>query len=835
MKNVILFIALVCSVHTSYTQVGINTESPEPSAALDINATDKGLLIPRVETSSVASPATGLMVYQPSDNGFYFYNGTEWQKLGTVVQNEIADADGDTKIQVEKTADEDIIRMDIKGAERLSIISDSSGRTRIEWPDNRGNIANGLNALAANTFGKNNIANGLNTLENNTTGGWNIALGTFALRSNVTGFNNLAFGFSSLTSNTTGNGNIAHGTYALSGNSTGAHNIAQGYSALGYNSSGNNNIAQGYYALGNNSTGSDNIALGYRAGFNTFGYKNIMIGAESGFYETGSEKLYIESSNADSTAALIYGEFDNDLLRLNAQVIMRDGWTDADGDTKIQVEETADDDIIRMDIKGQEKLRIISDSVGRTRIEWPNNNNNIANGYQALKSNIIGIDNIANGYQTLVNNRSGNGNIATGIQALTYNTTGNGNIAYGYQSQFSNNSGTRNIALGSVSLYSNVQGSYNIALGFKAGYNALGDDNVFIGRQAGENEIGSDKLYIENTSAGSTDALIYGEFDNDLLQLNANVAIGTTPATGANEPALVVNGKIEVENKYVLPDEAPAVGEVLMAAPNGNLIWIKPNYGVQETVTFSTPGTYTWTCPEDYYHAVFTVKGSSGGGGGGGAQPSGTITNCETINLGSSNGGSGGQWYQMKKNVSIIPGDTYTIVVGERGLSGSIGNDGTDGGTTSVTNSNNLTIVSVTGGGGGTAGSSANSSTGVAPGGIGGAGGSSNSTGFEIINNGDGYNGADCVHETYNLISDYCGPDNYRYKSSLTYFEGAQQNWHEVYSINDTNSNFGGNGGQGFGNQVSCIVAESYSEPATAGANGNHGKVTIQLFYSNEN
>jgi len=66
MKNLIPLILLTLLTQFAIAQVGINTETPDPSAALDVSSTDKGLLIPRVETSSVSSPATGLMVYQPS-------------------------------------------------------------------------------------------------------------------------------------------------------------------------------------------------------------------------------------------------------------------------------------------------------------------------------------------------------------------------------------------------------------------------------------------------------------------------------------------------------------------------------------------------------------------------------------------------------------------------------------------------------------------------------------------------------------------------------------------------------------------------------------------------
>ncbi|NML71775.1 hypothetical protein HHL23_18520 [Chryseobacterium sp. RP-3-3] len=68
MKKLLLPITLLLSV-TMYSQVGIVTPSPDPSAMLDVVASDKGLLIPRVALTSatdqitVPSPAVGLLVY----------------------------------------------------------------------------------------------------------------------------------------------------------------------------------------------------------------------------------------------------------------------------------------------------------------------------------------------------------------------------------------------------------------------------------------------------------------------------------------------------------------------------------------------------------------------------------------------------------------------------------------------------------------------------------------------------------------------------------------------------------------------------------------------------
>ncbi len=64
--------------------IGLGTTTPHASAQLEISATNRGLLIPRVtQANRPANPATGLLIYQTDNTpGFYFYNGTAWQMLG---------------------------------------------------------------------------------------------------------------------------------------------------------------------------------------------------------------------------------------------------------------------------------------------------------------------------------------------------------------------------------------------------------------------------------------------------------------------------------------------------------------------------------------------------------------------------------------------------------------------------------------------------------------------------------------------------------------------------------------------------------------------------------
>ena len=81
----IIFIAFIAVNLTAFAQVGINTNTPEASAALDVTSTEGGILIPRLtetQRDAIASPATGLMIFQTDQTtGFYFYDGAAWAQL----------------------------------------------------------------------------------------------------------------------------------------------------------------------------------------------------------------------------------------------------------------------------------------------------------------------------------------------------------------------------------------------------------------------------------------------------------------------------------------------------------------------------------------------------------------------------------------------------------------------------------------------------------------------------------------------------------------------------------------------------------------------------------
>ena len=109
-KLVIIFLFLIFEAQSSFAQTGIGTTTPNNSAKLDVNATDRGFLPPRVAltATNVFSPivgtsnlAAGLLVYNTATAGstpnnvvpgYYYWNGSIWVQIsnGLIVDSKTA-------------------------------------------------------------------------------------------------------------------------------------------------------------------------------------------------------------------------------------------------------------------------------------------------------------------------------------------------------------------------------------------------------------------------------------------------------------------------------------------------------------------------------------------------------------------------------------------------------------------------------------------------------------------------------------------------------------------------------------------------------------------------
>jgi hypothetical protein len=84
--GIILLFLLTVKV-SAQGNVGIGTNNPNPSAILDLSATDKGLLTPRLTSTqrvAISTPATGLLVYDTDNSNFWYFNGTIWTPINGV-------------------------------------------------------------------------------------------------------------------------------------------------------------------------------------------------------------------------------------------------------------------------------------------------------------------------------------------------------------------------------------------------------------------------------------------------------------------------------------------------------------------------------------------------------------------------------------------------------------------------------------------------------------------------------------------------------------------------------------------------------------------------------
>lgn len=95
MKIYKLFVLFLLVLFTNINaQVGINTETPDPSSVLDIVAknSDRGLLIPRIpllsdtDVTTIVNPTVSLLVFNTTSNanitqGFYYWDGSKWRKF----------------------------------------------------------------------------------------------------------------------------------------------------------------------------------------------------------------------------------------------------------------------------------------------------------------------------------------------------------------------------------------------------------------------------------------------------------------------------------------------------------------------------------------------------------------------------------------------------------------------------------------------------------------------------------------------------------------------------------------------------------------------------------
>ena len=406
--------------------VGIGTATPDASAALDIRATGQGVLLPRLTQAqrlAIASPATGLLVFQTDAPAGFWYFGASggWTFLNPAGDN-LGNHTATQPVNLQGNAlvgtGADIgtaVGLGVRADGGLNIGQNTAGNNFFLGYLN--GHANSYNATAGEGVGNQFL--GYQSGFNNTTGSYNVFSGYRSGYSNTAADDNIFLGALSGYTNTTGVDNIFLGRTCGYNNITGSYNLFAGTFAGYANTTGVRNLFLGYISGSSNTSGADNLFLGVASGQNTTtGYQNIYLGTSSGFSATtGSGNIFLGTNS---------------------------GYTNT----------TANDNIF-----------LGTNSGYATTTGYQNVYLGSGSGY----ANTTGTFNFFGGYRAGYSNSSGNTNTFVGRQAGYNNTTASSNVFFGYQAGVGTTIGGSNVFIGTNSGQTNTTGPANTALGDNAG------------------------------------------------------------------------------------------------------------------------------------------------------------------------------------------------------------------------------------------------------------------------------------------------------------------------------------------------------------------------------
>lgn len=562
-SNCLFLLICIFIVHFVQSQsVGISDVliTPDPSSMLEIRATNKGLLIPRVEListnnpSPVSSPATSLLVFNTATQndvtpGFYYWDGTQWIRLATGSLS-----GGITSLSAGTS-----------GAE-----TGTSGLTFSVNPiTSAGSIALANSGVTAGTYGQT---------------GANVAYFTVDARGRLTSAANrtltpadigAAHATHSHATLTPGTG-ISGSAYDGSTPQTWNINFGAVSGLANANSNGiSNQVARADHQHKRDvRVAMNGTDVGIRNRLNFISGTNITLNITD---DAANDEIdiIINSTGGASNAWLITGNNGlidathflgtTDNVPLNFRVNnIRSGRIHPDtthGATffgfraGLNTASTA------------HRNTFIGCQAGASNTSGEYNT---AVGYYAMRLNTTGYWNTAVGQQALRNNSSGHRNTALGMEALIYNTTGSYNTSVGTFSLYSNYTGNNNTAVGYYALYGTTA-SHNTAVGFEAGqYITTGTNNVAIGYQAG----------VPNGSGNLSNTIAIGSG----VQCTASnqIRIGNTSISTVFIPGINGTTTSNAPNVYI----DPITGQLMRStsAGGGNFWSLTGNSG-------TTPGT----------------------------------------------------------------------------------------------------------------------------------------------------------------------------------------------------------------------------------------------------
>ncbi|QNJ99046.1 hypothetical protein [Constantimarinum furrinae] len=304
-------------------QVGINTTTPNASSILDISASDKGLLIPRIaliglnDTTTILNPVESLLVYNTTSNseitpGFYFWNGSQWTEFSSN-----ASGGGSSDPHKWTLQGNELTANDFIGSTNWSALTFKVNNQKIASFHPNGGLLLGLGA-ASNV--NNAIAIGTNA---SATTNESIALGYSTIAS---GYRSTAIGYNAQA--TTNNYSLALGANAVA---SGLNSAVFGNSST---ASGQNATAVGY---GANATNANTIILGNSiSDITNWNATKVGIGTN-----TPSEKLEVKGNvKIDGILKITDGTQGNGKV-LTSDANGNASWQEVSGEQKIFAEMNA--------------------------------------------------------------------------------------------------------------------------------------------------------------------------------------------------------------------------------------------------------------------------------------------------------------------------------------------------------------------------------------------------------------------------------------------------------------------------------------------------------------
>jgi hypothetical protein len=234
-KSFLLLLVMIFYSAFSWGQVGIGTSSPSTAAKLDISATDKGLLPPRIALTGASNSApitgqleAGLLIYNTATisdvtPGYYYWSGSAWKRL-------ISPSEDSYPISVSNGG---------TGSTSLTanrvLLGNGTSALQTVAPGTSGNVLTSNGTTWASTapvtpssFSSDITVNGIKVGRGTGNVGGNTVLGGSALFSNTTGYYNTSIGYAAGYANTTGKENTSMGVSAGQSLTTGDNNTFVG-------------------------------------------------------------------------------------------------------------------------------------------------------------------------------------------------------------------------------------------------------------------------------------------------------------------------------------------------------------------------------------------------------------------------------------------------------------------------------------------------------------------------------------------------------------------------------------------------------------------------------